>query len=291
MPAGRPASGHDSKPVPISSGRACGAPAGCFCSRPRSLVTFGAFFLTAMRVTTRAREVAVPDVRGTVDRQTPRPSCRRPASSLTRRSAPRRIRRSPADHVLSQDPEPGTVLPPPARRPRSRERRPARPRGAVGRRPGRAHGGDRRSTQASGGDRRPAPRCKRRDYPAGTVIAQDPPGRAPRGSVSLLVNRGAGGIDASSCPTSSARSACASWTSCAGAASASPSAAEVPYPVCRRASSSVRRRRPGFQVALGEPIVARSSADDRADRAVDSRRRFRARSATRSRPWRPAAPI
>ena len=73
------------------------------------LATYGLFFLTAVRVTSRAREVRVPDVRGV-----PLPEARATFehAGLQLRVDP--VRRPdaeiPADHVASQDPEPGTVL-------------------------------------------------------------------------------------------------------------------------------------------------------------------------------------
>ncbi len=71
-------------------------------------VTFAAFFLTAMRVTTRAREVKVPDVRGK--------SVNAATAALADEGLVLKIELTrpdasvPADHVFSQDPGPGTVL-------------------------------------------------------------------------------------------------------------------------------------------------------------------------------------
>src|SRR5262245_33106939 len=71
-------------------------------------VTFGAFFLTALRVTTRAREVKVPDVRGqSLSAATTALGNVGLALKVDLRRADPKV---PADHVLSQDPEPGAIL-------------------------------------------------------------------------------------------------------------------------------------------------------------------------------------
>jgi len=149
-------------------------------------ITYGAFFLTALRVTTRAREVKVPDVRGK--------SLSAATSALAdvglalkvdlRRSDPK----VPADHVLSQEPDPGTIL---------RMQRPVRVRVSEGQR-------DPVVPQVVGQAERTAEvvlsqaqvaiggRAEIRTgaYPAGTVVAQDPPDKQRAQKVSLLVNRG-----------------------------------------------------------------------------------------------------
>ena len=72
-------------------------------------LTFGLFFLTALRVATRAREVTVPDVRG---KSLAEATASLAEVGLTMRVDP--IRRPdgkvPADHVLAQQPETGAVL-------------------------------------------------------------------------------------------------------------------------------------------------------------------------------------
>jgi hypothetical protein len=106
MPAGRPVSGHDAKPVPHQFRTRVWSAGRLLLLAAALIVTFGAFFLTALRVTTRAREVAVPDVRGRAV-TTPRPSVAgragddgRPATGGSAVAV---------DHVPAQDPAPGTV--------------------------------------------------------------------------------------------------------------------------------------------------------------------------------------
>ncbi len=83
------------------------------------VLTFGAFFLTALRVTTRAREVAVPDVRGrAVTEATAVLAQAGLVLTVDQRRADPKIA---ADHVLSQDPAPGTVLRQPTRSARARQ--------------------------------------------------------------------------------------------------------------------------------------------------------------------------
>jgi serine/threonine-protein kinase len=151
------------------------------------VVTFGVFFLTAMRVATRAREVRVPDIRG---KSVADAKAAMSAVGLVLKVDPvRRPDRSvPADHVISQEPEPGTVL---------RRQRAVRVRASEGQREpivsavvGRAERTaeltltDERVTIASRAEIRSS------DYPPGTVVAQDPLPKSRASSVTLLVNRG-----------------------------------------------------------------------------------------------------
>ena len=149
--------------------------------------TFGVFFLASMRVATRAREVQVPDVRGksVVDAR-----AAMAAVGLVLKVDP--IRRPDpkvaADHVLSQDPEPGTVL---------RRQRAVRVRASEGQSEplvsavvGRAE----RTAELTLADERVAITSKAEirssDYPSGTVVAQDPLPKSHATSVTLLINRG-----------------------------------------------------------------------------------------------------
>jgi serine/threonine-protein kinase len=153
-------------------------------------MTFGAFFLTGMRVATRAREVKVPDVRGkTLSEAT---AVLAGAGLLLREEPPRRPDAKVArDHVLSQDPEPGAVL---------RRQRAVRIRVSDGQRdpvlPSVAGQPERTAElslaqegiQVAGKDE-----IRSGDYPEGTVVAQDPPARSRASAVTLLVNRGESG--------------------------------------------------------------------------------------------------
>jgi serine/threonine-protein kinase len=150
-------------------------------------VTFGVFFLASMGVATRAREVRVPDIRG---KSVADARAAMTAAGLVLKVDPVR-RPDPSvafDHVISQEPEPGTVL---------RRQRAVRVRASEGQREpvvsavvGRAERtaeltlADERVTIASKAEIRTS------DYPAGTVVAQDPLPKSRASSVTLLVNRG-----------------------------------------------------------------------------------------------------
>ena len=151
------------------------------------IVTYGVFFLTAMRVATRAREVQVPDLRGlSVD-------AAREAldnAGLVLRIDEHRLAdpKTPADHILTQSPTPGTVL---------RSQRPVRVRVSEGQR-------DPAVPPVTGVPERTAEitlaaeklqvghraEIRSAEYPEGSVIAQDPPATSRSRAVSLLVNRG-----------------------------------------------------------------------------------------------------
>jgi beta-lactam-binding protein with PASTA domain len=151
------------------------------------LATFGVFFLASTRVAIHAREVVVPDLRG---RSMSEASAALGRLGLTFKVEPQRRAdlKVPADHVLSQDPDPGTVL----RRQRSVRvyisdgvRRPVVP-AVVGEneRSAQLHLSQAQITVIS------VTAIRSDAYPESTVIAQDPPAAGQTPSVSLLVNRG-----------------------------------------------------------------------------------------------------
>src|SRR5262245_21104216 len=73
------------------------------------LVTFGVFFLASMKVAIRAREVKVPDLRG--KSVTEAQAALNDAGLVIRMDEARRSDpKVPADHILSQEPDAGTVL-------------------------------------------------------------------------------------------------------------------------------------------------------------------------------------
>jgi len=153
-------------------------------------ITFGAFFLTGMRVANRAREVHVPDIKGKSVADATRilagvglvmkVEVRRPDPSM------------PADHVLYQEPDPGSVL---------RRQRAVRVRVSEGTRspviPAVIGQPERTAELMLAQDNLTiADRAEIRStrYAAGTIVAQDPPaeGRSPK--ISLLVNQGESGV-------------------------------------------------------------------------------------------------
>lgn len=152
--------------------------------------TFGAFFLTAVRVATRAREVKVPDVRGkSVGEAT---TLLASVGLLVREEPPRRSDPKVAlDHVISQDPEAGSVL---------RRQRAVRVKVSDGQRApvlpsviGQPERSAELTLQQEGIQVAGRDEIRSGEYPDGTVIAQDPPGRSRSASVTLLVNRGVTG--------------------------------------------------------------------------------------------------
>jgi len=151
------------------------------------VATFGVFFLAAMRVATHAREVNVPDIRGR--------SVAEAQTALDQVGLVIRIdeiRRSDpkvaADHVLSQDPEPGTVL---------RRQRAVRVRVSDGQRdpivptvldlPERTAEITLAGESVAIGARA---EIRTSTYEPGVVVAQDPPAKQRGAKVALLVNRG-----------------------------------------------------------------------------------------------------
>ena len=154
-------------------------------------VTYGVFFLAAMRVATRAREVQVPDLRGK-----PLADARRAVENagLVLRIDDQRLAdpKVPADHVLTQSPAPGTVL---------RSQRPVRVRVSEGLR-------DPAVPPVTGVPERTAEltltaehlvianraEIRTADYAEGIVVSQDPPPASRARNVSLLVNRGQGNM-------------------------------------------------------------------------------------------------
>lgn len=149
-------------------------------------VTFGLFFLTAVRVTNRAREVRVPDVRG---QHLNAATAAMAGAGLALRVDTRRAdAKVPAEHVLSQDPEPGTV---------TRQRRVVRVRVSEGAR-------DPVVPAVVGQLEQTAEIVLAQDrleigsraevvttaYPTGSIIGQDPPAEGRATKVALLINRG-----------------------------------------------------------------------------------------------------
>jgi beta-lactam-binding protein with PASTA domain len=153
-------------------------------------LTFGAFFYTGMRVANRAREVEVPDVTG---RSVAEANEALSSAGLVLRVDGRRSDPSvPAEHVLAQEPEPGTVL---------RRQRAVRVRVSEGQQ-------DPFVPPVVGQPERSAEivltqehveiesraQIRSMTYPAGTVIAQDPAPKQRAGRVNLLVNEGERGV-------------------------------------------------------------------------------------------------
>jgi eukaryotic-like serine/threonine-protein kinase len=154
------------------------------------LATFAAFFLTAIRVATHAREVKVPDVRGkSVSEAT---GALATVGLLVREEPPRRADpKIPSDHVLWQDPEPGATL---------RRARAVRIRVSDGQRDpvvptviGQPERTAELTLTQDGIQIVGRDEIRSGDYPENTVVALDPPARSRAAGVTLLVNRGEDG--------------------------------------------------------------------------------------------------
>ena len=150
------------------------------------LVTFATFFLTGMRVANRARDVAVPDLRGMTTATAT--EVLENAGLVLRVDERRADRTVPIDHVMWQEPEPGTVL---------RRQRAIRVRVSDGLQ-------DPVVPTVVGQNERTAAGVLAQEkievgiraeirtdaYAAGAVVAQDPPATLQAASVALLINRG-----------------------------------------------------------------------------------------------------
>jgi beta-lactam-binding protein with PASTA domain len=150
-------------------------------------LTFGVFFLTSFGVATRAREVRVPDVRG---KSLSEATTALAAVGLSAAVDP--VRRAdaqvPADHVLSQEPDPGNTL---------RRQRPVFIRVSDGQRDpvvptviGQADQAATAILTQSGIAVAARIDVRNADSPVGAVVAQDPPAKGRAQAVTLLVNRG-----------------------------------------------------------------------------------------------------
>jgi beta-lactam-binding protein with PASTA domain len=150
-------------------------------------LTFGVFFLTSFAVATRAREVRVPDVRG---KSLSDATAALAAVGLAAAVDP--VRRAdakvPADHVLTQEPDPGNTL---------RRQRPVLIRVSDGQRdpvvPAVIGQADQAATAIlaqSGITVAARIDVRNADSPIGAVVAQDPPAKGRAQAVTLLVNRG-----------------------------------------------------------------------------------------------------
>lgn len=154
------------------------------------LLTYGVFFLAAMGVATKTREVEVPDLRG---KSLADASTLIGNAGLALRIDPsRRVDPAvPADHVLAQDPEPGTVV----RRPRAVRllisQGPHAP--VVPQLTGLSERAAQLTATQEGLQIASTAEIRTTDYPPGVIIAQNPPPKGRGGDLRLLVNRAQGG--------------------------------------------------------------------------------------------------
>jgi len=151
------------------------------------IVTYGLFFLAAMRVATNAREVRVPDLRGKSVAEASELLLR---AGLALKIDPlhRAEPSVPADHVFSQDPEAGALL---------RRQRSVRIRVSDGARapilPSVVGLAERTADSTLGLEHvQIGTRAEIRtdSYLPGTIVAQTPPAKSRAATVDLLINRG-----------------------------------------------------------------------------------------------------
>jgi beta-lactam-binding protein with PASTA domain len=152
-------------------------------------VTFGAFFMTGMRVANKAREVEVPELTG-LTLQDASDRSREAGLELrveTRRPDPK----VPRDQILAQEPEAGSVL---------RRQRAVRVRVSDGQQDpvvpvvvGQNERTAQMALEQEGIAVAARAEIRTTGYAAGMIVAQDPPAASQAGKVTLLVNRGESG--------------------------------------------------------------------------------------------------
>ena len=155
------------------------------------VATFAVFFLTAMRVTSRARDVEVPNLHGK-SMEEARALLAQRGLSLRIEDARRPDKAVPADHVLTQEPAAGQIV---------RRERAIRVRLSDGQRaaqvPPLVEYPERTAEMMLESDRIAIgykAEVRSADYKPGVVIAQDPPSRERADAVNLLVNRSDGTV-------------------------------------------------------------------------------------------------
>ena len=213
-------------------------------------LTYAVFFMAALRVATRAREVKVPDVRG---KSIAEASAAISSAGLAVRLEP--VRRPdaavPIDHVISQDPEPGTEV----RRPRAIHVRISEgPRASVV--PSVIGLSERAAEMTLVQDHiEVASKAEVRttDYEPGAIVAQDPPAKSRAAAVALLVNRAEGGRtyvmpDLIGAPGMRAADVLRKQGFTVAVV------AESPYPGLPAGIVIRQTPQAGFQVSFGEPI-------------------------------------
>lgn len=213
-------------------------------------LTFGAFFLTALRVTNRAREVSVPDLQG---KSLETAKALVAASGLVLKIEQHRADATiPVDHVLTQEPGAGTVL---------RRARAIRVTVSEGQR-------DPVIPDAIGQAERTADLMMQQDSVAvadraevrttavlpGMVVAQDPQPGARGANVTLLINRGEAGVsyvmpDLIGTPGVNVVSILRRRGFRVTVA------AEVPYPGLPAGIVVRQTPQAGFQVGFGDPVA------------------------------------
>lgn len=213
--------------------------------------TFGVFFLAGLSVTTRAREVKVPDLKGRSISEAQ--AALATEGLILRIDEPRRADPSvPADHVLSQEPDAGAVV----RRQRAirvkvsdGQRAPVVP--VVSELSERTAEGALSADQVTIGYRGEVHSAS---YRPDVVVAQDPPAGQRGATVNLLINRGEasssfvmpdliGTLGARSAEVLRGRNFRVAITS------------EVPYPGLPPGIVVRQAPQPGFRIQAGETMT------------------------------------
>jgi beta-lactam-binding protein with PASTA domain len=190
MPADKPAQGRPPKPVPRALRTRVWSAGRLLVLAVALSATFGTFFLTGMRVANRAREVKVPDLAGMslVDANRSLAEAGLVLKIEVRRPDPKVA----ADHILSQDPDPGTVL---------RRQRAIRVRVSDGQKDpavptviGMAERTAELVLAQEKVDIAGRAEIRTAAYATGAIVGQDPAAKSRAATVTLLVNRGQEGV-------------------------------------------------------------------------------------------------
>lgn len=214
-------------------------------------LTFGAFFLAGLRVTSRAREVEVPNLAG--KSVSDARALLNDRGLILRVDDQRRADKTvPADHVLSQEPAAGETV---------RRQRAIRVRLSDGTRapaaPSLVGLPEQTAEVTLAGDRvKIGTRAEIRstDYAPGVIVGQDPPAQQRAEQINLLVNRGSDSQDyvvPDLIGTLGARSADLLRSLKFRIAVT----AEVPYPGLPPGIVVKQTPQPGFRIASGETIT------------------------------------
>lgn len=213
--------------------------------------TYGIFLLISLQIAIKAREVKVPDVQGqSIEAATQ--TLAAAGLSVVLDPLKRPDADVPADHVLSQEPEAGSVI---------RRQRPVRIRLSDG-----YHAAP--VPMVTGESERAAEILLTQDrvaitetaeiysaeYPQGVVVAQDPPAKSLAPSVSLLINRGEDAVTYVM-PDLIGTSGTRVSEILRRRLFRVTIVAEVPYPGLPAGTVVRQSPQAGFQMALGDPIT------------------------------------
>ena len=213
--------------------------------------TYAVFFLAAMRVTSRARDVEVPNLHGK-SLEEARSLLAQRGLTVRLEDARRPDKTVPADHVLSQEPAAGQIV---------RRQRPIRVRLSDGLRAGvlssLADLPERTAEVTLEGDRVAVgykAEIRSVNYKPGVVVSQDPPAKQRAETVNLLINR-SDGSQSFVVPDLIGTLGIRSADVLRGFGFRVAVAGEVPYPGLPPGIVVRQTPQPGFQIGASETIT------------------------------------